>query len=368
LNPKKPNLPYETAASLENSCHDLDGYLSHHNDGFLLAFAPHCPVADSAQNALRDPRGGTDDGLGSASFFAKIAEKLAQRLKPMRHEFHEPSAGGQFSMTVGEPDFARYFFRESEKRFNALVWNRGEAQVLTIDEMRFEVPANTFFALNVSHSFRLERSQDAVIWQFNKEFYCIVTHDAEVSCSGLLFYGWRDGAPIFLDEQETRSFGLLVEVFKDEFENRDNIQGEMLRVLLKRLIIKLTRLVKAQSAASHLSVLELDTVRQFNLLVENHFKKQHLVQEYAQMMFKSPKTLSNLFSKYSDKTPVQIIAERLFLEAKRLILYTDKSAGEIGFELGFEEPAHFSRFFRKMSGQSPTGFKRSERGFFQEKT
>jgi len=162
-----------------------------------------------------------------------------------------------------------------------------------------------------------------------------------------------------LDEKETRSLGLLVEVFKDEYENRDNIQGEMLRVLLKRLIIKLTRLVKSQSSVGILSTAELDTVRQFNLLVENNFKKLHQVQDYANLMFKSPKTLSNLFAKYSEKSPVQLIADRLFLESKRLILYTDKSTGEIGFELGFEEPAHFSRFFKKMSGVTVSDFRKS---------
>lgn len=279
----------------------------------------------------------------------------------MRHEFYDPASGGQFLMTVREPDFARYFFRDRDKKFNAIVWNRGKAQCLTIDEVRFEVPENTFFSLNVSHSFRLERSEDAVIWQFNREFYCIVTHDAEVSCSGLLFYGWREATPIVLNEKDTRSFGLLAEVFCDEFENRDNIQGEMLRVLLKRLIIKLTRLVKAQSAAGALSDSDLNAVRQFNLLVENNFKKLHQVQDYANLMFKSPKTLSNLFAQHSEKSPLQIIADRIFLESKRLILYTDLSAGEIGAEVGFDEPAHFSRFFKKMSGQTPSEFRKSVR-------
>lgn len=279
----------------------------------------------------------------------------------MRHKFHEPATGGQLLMTVGERDFARYFFRERTQQFNALVWNRGKSQVLTLDEMRIDMPENTFTALNVSHSFRLERSEDAVIWQFNREFYCIITHDAEVSCSGLLFYGRRETMPIVLDEKETRSFGLLAEVFVDEFGNRDNIQGEMLRVLLKRLIIKLTRLVKAQSSAGELSTTDLDTVRQFNMLVENNFKTMHQVQDYANLMFKSPKTLSNLFSRHSERSPVQIIGDRIFLEAKRLILYTDKSAGEIGQELGFDEAAHFSRFFKKMAGLSPSEFKKTGR-------
>ncbi|WP_421796772.1 helix-turn-helix domain-containing protein [Haliscomenobacter sp.] len=276
----------------------------------------------------------------------------------MRYEYRESAVGGQFIMTVGQADFTRYFFQEQDKKFNALIWNRGKSQQIVVDELAFEVPENTFIALNVSHSFRLERSEDAVIWQFNREFYCIITHDAEVSCSGLLFYGWRETYPIFLDEKLTRSFSLLVEVFRDEFETRDNIQGEMLRVLLKRLIIKLTRLVKEQSAVGQLNNPDLDTIRQFNLLVENNYKKIHQVQDYANLMFKSPKTLSNLFSKFSDKSPLQIIANRIFLESKRLILYTDLSASEIGYELGFEEPAHFSRFFKKMAGQTPSAFKK----------
>ncbi|MEL6669590.1 MAG: helix-turn-helix domain-containing protein, partial [Bacteroidota bacterium] len=67
--------------------------------------------------------------------------------------------------------------------------------------------------------------------------------------------------------------------------------------------------------------------------------------------------LSNLFGKYSDKTPLQVIRERIALEAKRLLRYSDKPISEIGYELGFMEGAHFSRFFKKMSGQSASQFR-----------
>jgi AraC-like DNA-binding protein len=50
------------------------------------------------------------------------------------------------------------------------------------------------------------------------------------------------------------------------------------------------------------------------------------------------------------------------LEAKRLLIYTDKSTKEIAYELGFEEVAHFSRFFKKQIGQAPTEFKLELRG------
>lgn len=248
-------------------------------------------------------------------------------------------------------------FNESKKTLNTLLWNRGPAQKLSIDGVGTEFPTNHFACLLVNQSFHLDRPEDVVIWQFNRDFYCIIDHDEEVSCAGFLFYGWKDFMLIKLSEEETQRFDSLLSVFKEEFELHDNIQGEMLRMLLKRLIIKLTRLAKAQFLDGSLSEPELDIVRQFNLLVESNFKKLRQVQDYAALLHKSPKTLSNLFSKYGEKSPSQIIQERVALEGKRMLLFTDASASEIAYELGFEEPAHFSRFFKKIVGQSPSDFK-----------
>lgn len=276
----------------------------------------------------------------------------------MHYEYKEPAVGGQFLMAMDHPSFARYFFRERDQKLLAIVWNRGRAQTITVDESAYNFPENTFLSLNVNHSFRLERPADVAVWQFNREFYCILDHDQEVSCAGLLFYGWRGLEPIFPGEADTRQFNLLTLVFREEFETQDNIQGEMLRVLLKRLIIKLTRLAKKQYLNNAISEPELDLVRQFSVLVENNYKKLHQVQDYAKLMFKSPKTLSNLFAQNGQKSPLQIISERILLEGKRQLMYTDRPGSEIAFDLGFEEPAHFSRFFKKMEGQSPSDFKK----------
>jgi AraC-like DNA-binding protein len=95
------------------------------------------------------------------------------------------------------------------------------------------------------------------------------------------------------------------------------------------------------------------------MLVENNYKKLHQVQDYAKLMFKSPKTLSNIFTRYGGKSPLQVIADRIVLEGKRQLVYTDKPNSEIAYDLGFDEPAHFSRFFKKMIGNSPSNFKKS---------
>jgi|TARA_B110000971_G_C19731200_1_gene373136 AraC-like DNA-binding protein len=142
-----------------------------------------------------------------------------------------------------------------------------------------------------------------------------------------------------------------------EMESVDELQLEMLQMLLKRLLILLTRLYKMQDDFSEANPNQMEQVREFNYLIEKHFKTKHSVAEYAELMFKSPKTLSNLFSKLGAKTPIQYIQDRIMLEARRLLTYTDKSIKEVAYEIGYEDIPTFSRFFKKKEGLSPTDFK-----------
>ena len=131
------------------------------------------------------------------------------------------------------------------------------------------------------------------------------------------------------------------------------------------LIILVTRIAKEQSIQPPMEEQDFDIVRRYNIAVENHYKSKHQVQDYADMLSKSPKTLSNLFALYNHKSPLQIIHERITLEAKRLLIFTEKPTKEIAFELGFEEVAHFSRLFKKVVGNSPTEFKEKHFTLFQ---
>ncbi len=168
----------------------------------------------------------------------------------------------------------------------------------------------------------------------------------------------REQFLIQLDEEQCKKFDLLYKIFIEEYDENDDIQGEMFRMLLKRLIIKVTRLAKQQYLENDLqNNTKLDLVRNYNLLVELNFKKEHQVQFYAEKLHKSPKTLSNLFAKYSSQSPSQIIQNRLLEESKRLLQFTDKTTKEIAFELGFEDYSHFSRFFKRKTKLAPTFYR-----------
>jgi len=185
-----------------------------------------------------------------------------------------------------------------------------------------------------------------------------IDHDEEVSCVGFLFYGSAQQVFVSLDEAMQRKLQLLLDVFIEEFNTTDSIQTDMLRMLLKRLIIIVTRLAKARYLPEAVKADDkFHIMRRFNLLVENNYRTQHTVAYYAQQLNKSPKTIANIFAIYNHKAPLQVIQERIIIEARRLLYYTDKSAKEIAYELGFDDAAYFSNFFKKHTSFSPTDFR-----------
>ena len=71
----------------------------------------------------------------------------------------------------------------------------------------------------------------------------------------------------------------------------------------------------------------------------------------------SEKRLNQATSKVLDKSPKELIDDRILLESKRLLVHGNKSIKEIGFELGFEEPTNFIKYFRKHIGKTPMEFR-----------
>jgi len=275
----------------------------------------------------------------------------------MKHEYNDSKLGAILGFTDDiKRDQERFSVTSRTIKF---LWNRNNCPlVIQIDGMDLELLPDQIITVTylqyVSYS-ETELPLSAIL--FNREFYCISDHDSEVSCNGILFFGTQDIPIITIPEGQLNKFNLLHDMFIEEFSTPDNIQGDMLQMLLKRMIIMSTRLAKEQLIVKTLGNDHIDTIRKFNFLVDLHYKTKRKVSDYAEMLYKSPKTLSNLFSIYNQKSPQQIILERIALEAKRLINFTDKQNQEIAFELGFNDPAHFSRFFKKMTQMTPSEYR-----------
>lgn len=215
----------------------------------------------------------------------------------MHYVYRDTRLGGLFHFLVHPTALAGTF--EPTDRLLTIAWNTGPSQIVHVDGVDYTFETQLVLLLMINQTFQFERPESLIVWQFNREFYCIIDHDKEISCVGFLFYGSDGLLFLKLDQTEQRRFEALCQVFADEFVTHDTIQAEMLRMLLKRLIIKATRIGKEQYGVATVAEAELDLVRQFNLLVELHYRAKHSVAEYADLLNRSPKTLTNLFAGYN---------------------------------------------------------------------
>ncbi len=236
------------------------------------------------------------------------------------------------------------------------IWVKDSETTLEIDGIVTTIGKDTIVVLTPNQYFKFISGSGLIVYQFNREFYCIKDHDKEVSCMGILFYGNSTIPIIELSTKERSKLDVFHQIFLEELDTVDTIQAEMLRMLMARFIITTTRLVKQQGDYGT-NENQVDLIKEFNALVEFNFRKEHSVGFYAEKLFKSPKTLSNNFAKF-DKSPLQIIHDRIILEAKRLLIYTDKTAKEIAYEIGFEDASHLSRMFKKHTSFSPSDFRK----------
>ncbi|MRG44927.1 helix-turn-helix domain-containing protein [Chitinophaga sp. SYP-B3965] len=277
----------------------------------------------------------------------------------MKWEFEDRSTGARFVVCVNEHCLkAEGQLNGQKENINTFVVNKAKEQQVTIDGITYSMPPCSVLPLVANQHFTFERPQDLVSWHFNREFYCIVDHDAEVSCVGFLFYGITHPFFVMLTSAEMESLSAIERLFMEDITLRDNMQGEMLRTVLKRLIIKVTRIAKQQTPIyQRLAEDKLNLVRQFNLLLEINFRKEHEVSFYAMALNKSPKNLASIFSQCNYPSPSQLIKNRIMLEAKRYARYTVKSAKEVGCLLGFDDAAHFSHYFKSNEGMAFSAFK-----------
>jgi len=239
----------------------------------------------------------------------------------------------------------------------SVLWSIADGSKISVDGIPYVLEKNQILCLTEFHQIEIERVEQLRMVRFNRPFYCILDHDSEVGCRGMLFFG-AAGLPLFnIPEKEVEKFDLLWKTFAMEFDSQDNLQIEMLQMMLKRFLILCTRIYKEQNMDANVDKSGVDLIRDFNFQVEQHFRTKHGVSEYADLLHKSPKTLANYFSKYYDKTPLQIIQNRIMMEARKLLIYTEKSIKDITYELGFDNQQAFSRFFKSKEGISPSEFK-----------
>jgi AraC family transcriptional regulator, transcriptional activator of pobA len=132
-------------------------------------------------------------------------------------------------------------------------------------------------------------------------------------------------------------------------------------IIASNLLVVLVALLRVRTIsrlADNLGSARASDFRRFRAVVEQNFRGQKNISAIASELGITTDKLHSVTAQAVGKGPLEILHDRILLECKRELIYTDKPIAEIGFDCGFSDPAHFSRFFSIRTGCSPREYRR----------
>lgn len=166
---------------------------------------------------------------------------------------------------------------------------------------------------------------------------------------------WMD-SQLQLDETELQLLLNLCGQMLAEFEAAQPMSDRIIRNYLDIFFSHINRMMQTRETTRQLSN-DARIVKTLQQLIHQHFREQKSAGEYAALLNLSSGYLSEIVKKQTGKSPSQLIADRVILEAKRLLVHTTDSVKEIAYLLNFNEATYFYRFFKKYTGQTPEHFR-----------
>ena len=134
--------------------------------------------------------------------------------------------------------------------------------------------------------------------------------------------------------------------------------AEMAGSLVNFLLLQITEIFHSQNVHPAGRVKHSDALfRLFRKLLAENYRKEHELQFYADSLHISQTYLSRVIRQISGKTVNNYIAEALYTDARRLLVFTDLTVKEIAEQLGFSDQSSFGKFFKKKSETSPANFR-----------
>ncbi|WP_265593976.1 helix-turn-helix domain-containing protein [Haloferula sp. BvORR071] len=245
---------------------------------------------------------------------------------------------------------------------------RGDARLMH-DFRETKVSGHTLFFLSPGqvHAVKSGSDTDGTILSFTREFFDAGAAGSTELLLGLPFFYPADSAPWM--KVPRHGVAPACELFRElqqEFDAAREGAVEIIRALLRILLIKASRwrgLVPASPAAVHRGNA---LVRNFQLLVERHFNDWQTLPQYAKQLGVTANHLNDVVSEATGKAAGEHLRQRRLLDAKRLLLYSELGVAEIGYQLGFKDPSYFSRFFRRYEERTPAEFREAIREKYQQ--
>jgi AraC family transcriptional regulator, transcriptional activator of pobA len=259
----------------------------------------------------------------------------------------------------------KYLWKIAAHRHTVLsqcVWVSAGPVTAVLDETRanFTGPAVIVIPAGTVHSFRFRADTQGHVLTTDLAQLLSVASAAHRSPIETLF-----SAPRALDLRQDSQLPLrlrqLLDILKYEFRQPDSVNAPVASWLACSVLWILALAMTAHGAAELPAVQDAQRLRRFRHLIESHYLKHWPVQRYARQLALSSTSLNRLCRQLAGSTAFDLIQQRVALEARRRLVYDSGPVSRVAAELGFKDPAYFSRFFRRHGGLSPNEFRRRHR-------
>ncbi|MCR4308082.1 MAG: helix-turn-helix domain-containing protein [Candidatus Berkelbacteria bacterium] len=145
----------------------------------------------------------------------------------------------------------------------------------------------------------------------------------------------------------------ILKMFDKEFNSPRLGRVLMLQLLFHTLMLLIRRQLIESDEKRFSDNTNTYNYNRYRTLVEEHFREHWQVTEYSNRLGLAERHLNRICRIIENKSALEVINGRLLLEAKRKLIYTTVPIASLAFELGFHDPAYFSRFFKKNTGLTP---------------
>ena len=203
------------------------------------------------------------------------------------------------------------------------------------------------------HYWELSDDVDGFVFFHSREFFD--RGFISLSIKDFHFYNSFQGTPCFkLNENQLNKIKFIMNELVTEYVKNDFLKWQKIHSLILLVYIEISRVKTPLGNIKNQTY--LTKLIQFEDLIEENFRNEKFVKEYASKLNITEKHLNRVTKSCIGKTSTQLICERIILEAKRMLFYSNLNVTQIGEELGYFDNSYFVRFFKKNVGMTPLAF------------
>ena len=222
-----------------------------------------------------------------------------------------------------------------------------------------------FIGLNQVFKISTPSSFNVLLLRFDESFYC--RHDIDTHFLNSCFF-FDNKTRLITQSLDSSTQTVLQQHYEVLFDICSKPYNELMNHIAHNTVERLLlfsqkRLINSISQESTpLITPDTDLMQNFRQLVKANFRQEKQLQFYADNLNTSIKRLTEASNNIYGQSPKKIITEQIILEAKRLLLHSSLNIKEIAFELKFEEPSNFIRFFTNATAMTPKQYRDTSKG------